>query len=255
MTTNTNRRPGFNAVKGKKGFQEIEKSGSTLTLEGFRNDIGSSPAGVSTDLDASKAYELRLAARTALISAGHTPQASTSVPDYMRVVVAAQVFTLLNNHGTDVTESWDEGGINAAKASVHGGHISAPNDYYPITAERREAIAQEMLDVAMNQYDGANNSPVLYDGRDSNRDSYIDAACLALDDTGTRNEVANEIKAICDKEVKEGRDPRSLDRLDLYVQARTTVESMKDVGTCPRCGAPTVFNVDYGYAHCSADCS
>ena len=226
-----------------------------MTLDELRADLGSSPAGVSTDLDASKAYALRRSARVVLLSAGQDPEAMISPVANMRVAIAAQVFTLLNFHGTDVTDSWNEGGIKEAKAATRGGHVSAPNDYYPITAERREAIAQEMLDRAMNQYDGANNSPVLYDIYDSNRDMYIDAACLALDDTGTRYEVANEIKAICDKEIKEGRDPRALDRLDLYVQARTTVDSIKDLGMCPRCGAPTVFNVDYGYAHCSADCS
>ena len=255
MTTNTSKRPGHNAVKGKQGFQETEKSCSTMTLEGFRTDIGSSPAGVSTDLDASQAHALRRSARLLLISAGQDPQASTSAPAYMRVVVAAQVFTLLNNHGTDVTESWNEGGMNTAKSAVQGVHIAVQHNLVPIAAERREAIAQEMLDVAMNQYEGAYGSPVLYEGRDTNRDTYIDAACLALDDTDTRFEVANEIKAICDKEINEGRDPRALDRLDLYVQARTTVDSQKDLGTCTRCGAPTVFNVDYGYAHCSANCS
>lgn len=255
MTTSTSKKPGHNAVKGKRGFQETSRSQSEVRLDAMSADLGTDRAdAVSADLYASRAYDLRYRAQRALREAFEHPDSRHERAQVMRVVANAQVFVLLKDDTIDPAEAWGNGGVDAARDGTVGGATAAQERWpHPVMAERRDAIGEHMLNKAMESYEafGDTNGQVdMYDGKDADRDAYIEAACLAMDDDGRADWVASEIKSIVDAEVQDGRDPRDLDVKELFIQARTTVAEKSGAARCSTCGASTVFDVDFGYSHC-----
>jgi hypothetical protein len=258
-STSTRKRHGLNVTKGKQGFQETEKSVSATRLEDMRTELGADPLNaVTRDLNASRAFDLRWKAQRALQEAGQHPDSRYDRAQNMRVVANAQVYVLLNDEDIAPEEAWNSGGIDAARNADNGGANrsgTSPllNDNDPLLAERRDAIGEHMLHKAMESYEAfgeTNGAVAMYHDKEGDRDAYIEAACLAMDDDGRTTWIANEIKSIVDGEVEDGRDPRNLDVKELYIQARTTVDEKSGAAKCPTCGSATVFDVDFGYSHC-----
>lgn len=209
-------RQAVNVVKGKQGFQETNKYEPDMALDLPRETL-------SSPLHGEDANDLRQridnSMRGAIVRCQVDPFSQSANTD---LVVAAQLRVLSQNESLPVDESWNQGGRDlVVKSLLHG--LPESDNYSPISSERREDIAEEMVHTGLDLYSRANSHGELPENDENTRDARFQAAALILGDSP---DVADEMGRICDAEVAEGRDPIYLDRLSLYKQAR--------VATCRR---------------------